>query len=163
MDVQPRMEEIEAKARQAADLYHRLVLLVGPAGSGKSAILRALDERPDKTLLNVNLGLARELLDLTDRARARELPRILEEIVDSHAGGAETVLLDNNELLFDAGLKQDPLRLLQNLARHRTVVAAWPGSAAGGTLTYAVPGHPEYRSYRLEPGGPLVANLEEAA
>ena len=35
-------------------------------------------------------------------------------------------------LLFDARLKQDPLRCLQGLSRNRTVVAAWTGTCARG-------------------------------
>ena len=67
------------------------------------------------------------------------------------AGGArEVVLLDNLELLFDVRLQQNPLRCLQALARHRTIVATWNGAVLGAgspvaTLTYAVPNHPEYR------------------
>ena len=38
-------------------------------------------------------------------------------------------------------------QVLQGLARHRTVVAAWNGSIEGDYMTYAVPGHPEYRRY----------------
>ena len=38
------------------------------------------------------------------------------------------ILLDNMEVIFDVGLKQDPLRLLQGLSRNKTVVAAWNGS-----------------------------------
>ena len=59
------------------------------------------------------------------------------------------VLLDNIEILFDVALKQDPLRLLQNLSRNKTVVVAWNGSASGGQITYATPDHPEYRKYAI--------------
>ena len=155
------MHAIEGQVCQAALLYFRLVLAVGPAGAGKSALLSTVKESTDAPLLNVNLQLSRRLLELGDRARVVRLPRILDEIVEAEASGAEAVLLDNTELLFDPGLKQDPLRLLQNLSRHRTIVAAWLGRVRNGTLTYAEPGHPEYRTYPLrESGGPLIANLE---
>jgi hypothetical protein len=55
------------------------------------------------------------------------------------------VLLDNLELLFDISLKLDPLRCLQDLARDKTIVAAWNGTVTAGHLTYATPDHPEYR------------------
>jgi hypothetical protein len=66
------------------------------------------------------------MLDLTERQRALQLPRLLGEIVGEATG--ELVLLDNIEILFDVHLKQDPLRLLQGLSRNKTVVAAWNGS-----------------------------------
>jgi len=85
------------------------------------------------------------MLDLTERQRSLRLPRLLEEITGRTA--RELVVLDNLEILFDVALKLDPLRLLQGLARHRTVVAAWNGSIEGNYMTYAVPGHPEYGRY----------------
>jgi len=130
---------------QAADLYHRLVMLVAPAGAGKTAALRAVHERTAVPLVNVNLDLSRQLLDLTARQRTLQLPHLLSNIVAASA--AEVTLLDNIEILFDITLKQDPLRLLQGLSRNRTVVAAWNGSIEGDHLVYAAPGHPEYRRY----------------
>lgn len=155
------MYEIEGKVGQAAMLYFRLVLAVGPVGAGKSALLKTLKDSTEAPLLNVNLQLSRRLLELGERSRIVRLPGILDDLIEAEAGGADTVLLDNTELLFDPALEQDPLRLLQNLSRHRTIVAAWLGSVRNGVLTYAEPDHPEYRSYRLgESGGPLIANLE---
>jgi hypothetical protein len=69
----------------------------------------------------------------------------VETIIDET--GKDTVLLDNTEILFDPVLQQDPLRLLQQVSRNRTIVAAWNGKFEGGTLIYAEPDHPEYRKY----------------
>ena len=158
------MDGIESKVREVALLYFRLVLVVGPISTGKSAMLRTVKDSTDAPLINVNLELSRSLLELGERARIVRLPRILDDIVEAAADGADTVLLDNTELLFDPSLKQDPLRLLQNLSRHRTIVAAWLGSVRNGALTYAELGHPEYRSYSLdESGRPLILNLEDRA
>ena len=60
---------------------------------------------------------------------------------------ADVVALDNIELLFDPALHQDPLVCLQGLSRNKTLIAAWGGNYVGGVLTYAEPGHPEYRRY----------------
>ncbi len=87
------------------------------------------------------------MLELTERQRALRLPRLLREIVGN--GGGETILLDNIEVIFDVGLKLDPLRLLQGLSRNKTVVAAWNGSIVEDSLTYAAPEHPEYRRYQM--------------
>ena len=91
--------------------------------------------------------LSRQMLELTERQRALQLPRLLREIVGN--GGGEMILLDNIEVIFDVGLKQDPLRLLQGLSRNKTVVAAWNGTIAYDSLTYAAPDHPEYRRYPM--------------
>jgi hypothetical protein len=114
---------------------------------GKTAALRDVHRRTGAPLVNVNLELSRRMLDLTERQRALQLPRLLSETVN--ATHADVVLLDNVEILFDVSLQQDPLRLLQGLSRNKTVVAAWNGSINHEHLVYAASDHPEYRRYPL--------------
>ena len=144
---EPLTDKIIEKIGQAAELYHRLIIIVAPAGAGKTAILRDVHSRTAAPLINVNLELTRRMLDFTERQRTLQLPRLLAEIVG--ASEADVVLLDNFEILFDVSLKQDPLRLLQGLSRNKTIIAAWSGSANGEHLVYATPDHPEYKRYPL--------------
>lgn len=99
-------------------------------------------------LVNVSLELSRSLRPLTERQRAFQLTRILEEII--LAAGSPVVLLDNIELLFAPALKQDPLRVLQSLARSHTLVVVWPGTIQAGHVVYGDPDHPEYRRYAIK-------------
>ena len=156
---EPLADRIIQRIGQAAELYHRLVMLVAPAGMGKTAALQNVHERTAAPLVNVNLELSRRMLDLTERQRALQLPRLLAEIVGASAAGV--ILLDNIEVLFDVSLKQDPLRLLQGLSRNKTVVAAWGGSIDGEHMVYATPDHPEYRRYPLRDF--LLVNPEAVA
>lgn len=144
---EPLADQVIRRIDQAAELYHRLVMLVAPAGAGKTAALREVHQRRGTPLVNVNLELSRQMLDLTERQRALQLPRLLSELVSTSE--SDVILLDNIEMLFDVSLKQDPLRLLQGLSRNKTVVAAWSGSIDGEYLVYATPDHPEYRRYPL--------------
>jgi hypothetical protein len=156
---EPLADRVIKRIGQAAELYHRLVLLVAPAGAGKTAALQDVHERTAAPLVNVNLELSRRMLDLTERQRALQLPRLLAEIVGASA--TDVVLLDNVEVLFDVSLKQDPLRLLQGLSRNKTVVAAWSGTIDGEHMVYATPDHPEYKRYPLR--DLLVVNPEAVA
>ena len=156
---EPLADRVIKRIGQAAELYHRLVMLVAPVGAGKTAALQDVHERTAAPLVNVNLELSRRMLDLTERQRALQLPRLLAEIVGASA--ADVVLLDNVEVLFDVSLKQDPLRLLQGLSRNKTVVAAWSGSIDGEHMVYATPDHPEYKRYPLRDF--LVVNPEAVA
>jgi hypothetical protein len=144
---EPLADQVVRKINQAAELYHRLMLVVAPSGAGKTTALQAVQECVGAPLVNINLDLSRRMLDLTERQRALQLPRLLREIVNNAAG--EVVLFDNIEILFDVSLKQDPLRLLQGLSRNKTVVAAWNGTIDGDHMIYAVPDHPEYRRYMI--------------
>ena len=155
---EPISVQVIQRIDEAASLYHRLVVLVGPAGAGKTAALRDVRDQTGGTLINLNLELSRRMLDLTERQRLLQIPRLLQELVNSSP--SEIVLLDNTEMLFATGLKQDPLRLFQSLSRNKTVVVAWNGSVKDRHLRYAEPSHPEYRSYPVTDvllAGPGVA------
>jgi hypothetical protein len=141
----PTSKDLSVLCKTAETLYHRLVLVVGPTRSGKTRLLQATAAEHGWPLINLNQRVSELLLELTQRQRALRVPRLVGDVL---AGtGASVVLVDNLELLFSPDLAQDPLRLLQGLARNRTVVAAWPGAINGKQLTYAEPGHPEYRRY----------------
>ena len=149
-------EAVIERLEHAEHLYHRLVLVAGAEGSGKTAALRELAERSGAPLINVGIALSRRLLDLAEGQRRIRVAPLLERIVSETTGNI--VLLDNIELLFDVALHQDPLRLLRGLSRSRTVVAAWNGSMEDGYLQYAVPGHPEHRRYPAD--GMFVVRAE---
>ena len=145
--VVPIADELIQKVHHVAELYHRLVLIVGPTGTGKTTALQKVQLATNAPLINVNLDLSREMLELTQRQRALQLPRLLSEIVT--ATNSAVVLFDNIEMIFDVSLQQDPLRLMLDLSRNTTIVAAWNGNTNDHYLTYASPGHPEYRQYPL--------------
>ena len=152
-------EAVVGKIGHAERLYHRLVLVVGAEGSGKTPALQDITEWTGAPLINVSLDLSRRLLDLTERQRPIQAPLLLGRIFAETA--SNVVLLDNMELLFDVTLRQDPLRLLRRLSRRQTLVAAWNGSMDDGHIVHAVPGHPEYRRYPVD--GFLVAGAEAVA
>lgn len=142
--VEPIQNIINDLIPTVAGLYHRLILLVGESGSGKTAALHGVAKQHDAEIFNLNLALSYKLLELTTKQRVLKLPRLLEETVKDFRGN---VFLDNIEILFDKDLKQDPLRLLQNLSRNRLIIASWNGRYQGEKLIYAEPDHPEYRIY----------------
>jgi hypothetical protein len=143
---EPVQEKIIDSLNAAEGLYHRLVLLVGSSGSGKTAVLQGIASKFGTKVVNVNLELCLLMLEMTERKRALGLTGLLDQIIGTDS---DTVVLDNLEILFDVDLKQDPLRLLQGISRNKRVVASWSGTTAGGKLIYAEPGHPEYRNYEI--------------
>lgn len=134
--------------------YHRLVIVAGLPGSGKTMALRALAEKSSAGLVNVNLELSKRLLDLTRTQRGRQVERLFRDLFSEAPG--DVVFLDNLEILFDTALEVEPLRLLQVSSRNRTIVASWNGTFHDGTLTYAEPGHPEVVQFK-QPEGIVVS------
>jgi ABC-type uncharacterized transport system ATPase component len=142
------VEQVLIAIDQCVSRYHRLVLIVGPTGSGKTAVLEGVAARTDSRRINLNLELAKGLLELTSRQRVIRVKRLIEDILAD--SGEDAVLLDNIELVFDQSLKQDPFRLLLSISRNRTIVATWNGIVEDGQLIYASPDHHEYRRYAAD-------------
>lgn len=139
----------------AAATYGPLLVLVGPSGSGKTSLLLRLTEQHSGVYHNVNLELASTL---PDGPPTQSIPGILHNIADN-IPGKDILFLDHIELLFTPSLQLDVLRLLWDLSRVSPIVVAWPGEYKGNKLTYAQPGHPEFREYRQPESWPGVKVL----
>ena len=97
---------LEQAIEQAARQYHRLVVLAGVPGSGKTAALQSVAQNLGCQLLNVNLELSKKMLELTRTQRSRQVERLLREVIASVPG--DVVLLDNREFLLDTALELQP-------------------------------------------------------
>ena len=135
--------QIRDHLESAKQLYHRLILVVGGPGTGKTTALFQLSKAMGLPYMNVNMSLSQRLLEFTSKARPLRLLKVFDDILRS--AGTDIVLADNTEILFDARLKQDPLKCLEAVSRNRTVVATWSGRIDANALVYAEPGHPEYK------------------
>lgn len=128
--------------------YHRLILLVGPANSGKTEILSAVAEELHAPTIQMSLELSYRLLDLSDNLRVARVEEILHDLID--ATKSNIVILDKTEILFEPLLCQDSLRMLQGLSRNHTIISSWNGRIEEGFMYHAVPSHPEYRQYTID-------------
>jgi hypothetical protein len=146
----PRLKQL---VDEVAPLHSKLILLIGPPGCGKTALLSGLAEQVHVSVMNLGMELGTRLSKLPNKQRRLQAGNLLREIADEHASG-DLLLVDNIELLFDASLAINPLDLLKRLAHARRVVAAWPGEHRQGSgaprLTYAETSHPEHRDYSLD-------------
>lgn len=152
------IDKLELLIAEVQDLQHRLVLIVGKPGGGKSALLRLLGERHGTVPINLSAVLGRKLLEVPQRQRRLQVGSLFREVVASYPANAP-LMLDNIELLFDSTLAVSPLDLLRQRAASRLVVATWPGELRGDRLVYAEMGHPEYQDYPTQ--GQVVFEIPE--
>lgn len=122
-----------------------LILIFGQSGSGKTALLRKWAECQSYFYLTFGSLISEWTIGSSRSEWTDAVQREFQTLVESAEG--DTVLCDNLELLFASDLSLDPLRLLKQASRRKAVVAAWNGSYDGSTLSYAAPGHDEYRAY----------------
>ncbi|MNW38752.1 hypothetical protein D3C74_158260 [compost metagenome] len=93
-------------------------------------------------VLNVSLLLSEQLRQFPPERRPFEVGRILRSLVMQE--DKDVVLLNNIEYLFDRELKQNPVRLFENMSGNKTIIISWSGTFEGGILKYATPEHHEY-------------------
>ena len=147
-------QQIMQSIQAAEALYHRLVVLVGRSGAGKTVILQEVANELGASTINVNLELSSRLLELTPSQQCLQASTILHEIVDD---APSPVFLDNIELLFDSNLQLNPWRLLQSVSRNQVIITSWNGSLIDGSLVYAEAEHSEYR--KCDPEGALLVDM----
>jgi len=142
--VKTTIEKLMESINEAKELYHSLVLLVGPSDIRKETAINEIAEKLGQQPININFELSKRLLEMTNKKRALKVAEKLDEVI---APFQDYAILDFTEILFDVNLKQDPLALLKRVSRNKTILASWNGIIENKKLTYAEPGHPEHRVY----------------
>jgi len=111
---------INSAISQAGARYHKVVLVVGGPGSGKTALLRSLTDQLHIPLLNLGLELSKKLLSLTVRERKLKASDIIADLLEGQE--APRLAVDNTEIIFDPSLMLNPQGLLQSLSRTRLLI-----------------------------------------
>jgi hypothetical protein len=139
-------DRLDAAVASVSAQYTRLVLLFGTPGSDTTGALHRLAAKSGCSVVNVGLELARTLLEVPQRRRPVAAADAAADIFrGDNPDGIQ--VLDHIEVLFQPELRLDPLKIMQDAARNRVVVAAWPGTVDGDALRYGRPDHPEFREY----------------
>lgn len=141
---------------QIDELLHKFINVIDTARVRRNKLIYALinDElimqlqsKVNMGCINLNLLLSEKLMDIPVSKRSRAVGTIINEVIK--ANDAEILAFTDYELLFLPELKQDPLRLFEELSRERIIVVFWRGKYENGTLTHAEPWHREYREYSI--------------
>lgn len=140
------INDIKRTIATAANRHTKLVIVVGPHGAGKSRLLALLAKDYSTDVLFIGGAVSERLIDEPFRRRPAAAGDWVSDLI-RQADPSLVTIIDNIEILFLPELKIDPLKLLQDSARNRVVVVAWPGTVNGTELQFAKPGHPECCSY----------------
>lgn len=138
------LAQLEMLVDEISAVHTKLVLLVSARGGGKTKLLSEFGLKFHIRPTNVGLELARRLATTPFNSRGFSAGELLREIADKEPNDGP-LLLDNLELLFEPGLRINPLELIKRLAHSKRVVAVWPGELCGDRLVYADMSHPEHR------------------
>lgn len=96
---------------------------------------------------NVSKELSTALLPISVSERCRFSQKWLIDSITSFQ--TSPILCSNPNLLFDPSLELDPLALFRQAARVMQLVVLWPGEYSANNLSYAVPEHHHFRTWKV--------------
>ena len=97
--------------------------------------------------LNISKELSTFLMTISASERSRFSQKWLLDTLITFQNGP--VLCTCPDLLFDPSLKIDPLSLIRQAARIKQLIVLWPGEYSANTLSYAVPEHHHFRTWKV--------------
>lgn len=129
-------------------------------GVNTGLLLETLALNKNLPLINISKELSEHLLQVSPTERARLFPALFSDLLGEYQ--QSSLLITRPEIFFEPTLAVDPVRLLLNNAKNKTLIVQWPGKVSASTLSYATLSHPEYRSWRLsELGETILINADE--
>jgi hypothetical protein len=147
-----RTRLIEAIRTVAGD-RHKLIILLGNFGMGKTALLKDIEPEIGARYVNLNLALSERLLTLPRRRYNDGVTahRLIDEMCDELSPDGQPLLVDNAEILFSPELgKLNPIDTFKRMSRQRPVVVALPARRVGNHAEYAIIGQADHLRMPLE-------------
>jgi len=132
----------------AANGRHKLVLVIGESGTGKSKLLGEVASELQFQLLNLGTLLGTRLQTVAPKKRPLAIEDIVRESIHPDRIGT---CIDNTDILFAPSLKCDPLRFAHSISQNSTVIYALHGRVDGKRFIRGYPDHPEFYSEELPP------------
>jgi hypothetical protein len=99
--------------------------------------------------MNISRELSSALMFISTNERSRFVQNWLIDSVSSGKNGP--LLCGRPDLLFDPSLKIDPLTLFRQAAKMMKLIVLWPGEYNGSILSYAIPEHHHFRTWKISP------------
>lgn len=140
----PTISELIAEMN-STDIREKYIIVCKDKKNKHQPDFMHLAEQLNASYFNINLELSKRLLDVPNKKIPFKANGYLEDIISSSE--KDIILLDRIEILFDPLISIDPLYFIESNSKHVTLVVNWPGEINSKILSYAEPGHPEYKSY----------------
>lgn len=134
--------EIDQAIKSGSFQSSNLILLVLNPAEIDEVIVKHVDIQ----FKNLSKLLSEKLVVLSLKDREQCLHSLVSDLVKEVE---DICYFSRINLLFEESLQADPLKLLQYAAKKKPIIVIWPGSLDSMSLSYAKPGLPDYKSYKL--------------
>jgi hypothetical protein len=164
MGATSRLNQLTAAVAATAHDRHKLVLVLGNFGAGKTQLLQTASAATEGAYLNLNLTLTERLRQLP-RSRYADGVTVhaeIDRLCDELSQHGRPLFIDNVELLFSPELgKVNPVDTFKRISRQRPVILALPARRDGIYAEYSTVGRADY--IRMEIGDYIIIDLENPA
>lgn len=130
----------------ATQIYYPCIILTDTDIAKLHSAARFLRSRFGWIEMSVAGILSAALLDVPPKHRPRVARKVFSQEIERRTLGP--ILCLDVDLMFEPSLELEPLRLFREASRQTPLVILWPGQSKDGILSYAVPVHPHYRTWR---------------
>ena len=132
---------------------HKMVILMGPFGSGKTSTLLQISKQINAIYIDLNLELSERLLSVptSNYNDGVTVHQLIDEICDDSSPHNEILIIDNLELLFSPELgKINPIDTFKRISRQRPIIIALPARRQGNSAVYSTPDNQDYCAMSLD-------------
>ncbi len=161
MGTNSRVHKLVSAVNTTTHDRHKLIIVLGSFGMGKTQMLQAASTATEGVYLNLNLTLTERLRQLP-RSRYNDGVTVhaeIDRLCDELSQHGRPLFVDNVELLFSPELgKVNPVDTFKRIARQRPVVLALPARRDGSYAEYSTIGRADY--LRMEIGDYIILDLE---
>jgi len=161
MSKKPVVSQLLEAVKTSTHDRHKLVIVLGNFGAGKTLLLESASESLEGVYLNLNYMLT-ERLRLLPRSRYGDGVTVhseIDKICDELSQHGRPLFVDNVEILFSPELgKVNPVDTFKRISRERPVVLALPARRDGSHAEYSTIGRPDY--LRMEISDYIIFDLE---
>ena len=125
------MNTIQNKLGALENAEHKLLLIVGQPGTGKSKLIHQYSEDTGTPILDLNPIFGEEVPEGSDSQYIKDF---MKQFLATYK--PEVLLLDNKRVLYSKNSQIDLLEFLKEIATTKTVVATWNGMVEDGNLVH---------------------------
>ena len=123
------------------------LILVHPVPDRLAQIMLEILQPGDIPVVDIGRDLSAHLVEITRGEHKRAIQRWFDDMINLLK--PRPVLCNHIDILFDPGFHLDPLPFFCQAARKTKLVVLWLGDLLNETLSYAVPEHSHYRTWRI--------------
>lgn len=133
MDICKKVDELQ-------DTHHKLLLIIGQPGSGKSKLIRKYSEETGIPILDLD--------KIFSHTPSDQLMHEMKNFLSTYH--QKVLLLDNKKILYAKNSSIDLMAFLKELSEKITVVATWNGKIEDGQVFHFCKDAPEDLIYSVD-------------